>query len=90
METLVGKTVRAACRVGVACVTASGGVACNRSLRQELATACAHAGLSLRLAEPTLCTDNAAMIGILAERKLLQSIAPTSVDAEIEPGWTLA
>ena len=29
-------------------------------------------GLNLRLADRELCTDNAAMIGILAERKLLR------------------
>jgi tRNA A37 threonylcarbamoyltransferase TsaD len=44
----------------------------------------------LRLAERSLCTDNAAMIGILAERKLLANVAPTSLDDEIKPGWVLA
>ncbi len=90
VETLVAKTVRAARRVGVKCVTASGGVTCNRSLRANLAAACEREGFTLRLAERSLCTDNAAMVGLLAERKLLKSVAPTSLDAEIEPGWTLA
>jgi N6-L-threonylcarbamoyladenine synthase len=90
VETLVTKTIRAALRLGVKCVTASGGVICNRSLRAELAAACDREGLDLRLAERTLCTDNAGMIGILAERKLSRSATVTSVDAEIEPGWILA
>jgi N6-L-threonylcarbamoyladenine synthase len=90
VETLVTKTLRAARRLGVGYVTASGGVTCNRCLRAELAAACKRDGLLLRLAEQTLCTDNAAMIGILAERKLLKSNASTSLDAEIEPGWALA
>jgi hypothetical protein len=30
------------------------------------------------------------MIGILAERKLLANITPTSLDEEINPGWILA
>jgi hypothetical protein len=30
------------------------------------------------------------MIGILAERRLLGGAAPTSLDAEILPGWALA
>ncbi len=90
VETLVIKTLRAARQVGARCVTASGGVACNRSLRRELAAACQREGIALRLAEPTLCTDNAAMIGIVAERKLLKSVQPTPLDAEIEPGWVLA
>jgi len=90
VEVLVGKTLRAARRLRVRCVTASGGVTCNRSLRRELASACARAGLTLRLAERSLCTDNAAMIGILAERKLHHGHTPTELDADIEPGWALA
>ena len=90
VEILVTKTLRAARRIGVGCVTASGGVTCNRALRKELAAGCEREGFILRLAERTLCTDNAAMIGILAERKLLQSIAPTPLDTEVEPGWVLA
>ena len=89
VETLVTKTIRAAKRLGVRCVTASGGVTSNSALRRELATACAQNRLTLRLAERTLCTDNAAMVGLLAERKLLKGVAPTEFDAEIHPGWLL-
>ena len=70
-------------------MTASGGVTCNRALRRELRIACDRAGLNLRLAEKSLCTDNAAMIGILAERKLIRSAEPTSLDAEVVPGLEL-
>jgi len=90
VEVLVTKTVRAAKRLGVRCVTASGGVTCNRALRQELASACQRAGFSLRLAEKALCTDNAAMIGILAERKLLRGDVQQDYDAEIAPGLQMA
>lgn len=86
VEVLVGKTVRAARRLNVRCVTASGGVTCNRHLRRELAAACERAGLTLRLAQPGLCTDNAAMIGILAERKLAHDLT-TPLDADINPSW---
>lgn len=89
VEVLVTKTVRAARRAGVRCVTASGGVSCNSVLRRELALACQRAGLMLRLADRSLCTDNAAMIGILAERKLRRGVQPASLDADIEPGWAL-
>jgi N6-L-threonylcarbamoyladenine synthase len=87
VDVLVTKTVRAAKRLGVTCVTASGGVTCNRGLRQQLAAACARQGLTLRLADPALCTDNAAMVGILAERKLLNGLAPTPLDEEVRPNW---
>jgi tRNA N6-adenosine threonylcarbamoyltransferase len=90
VETLVTKTMRAARRVGVKCVTAAGGVICNRALRREMTDACKREGFTLRLADKAICTDNAAMIGILAERKLLRSAASSSLDAETEPGWLLA
>jgi N6-L-threonylcarbamoyladenine synthase len=89
VEVLVAKTISAANRLGVGCVTASGGVTCNRALRTALAEACRKNHLALRLAERNLCTDNAAMIGILAERSFLNGAQATSVDAEILPGWEL-
>ena len=89
VEVLVTKTMRATERLSVHCVTASGGVTANRTLRRELASECAARGFALRVAERSLCTDNAAMIGILAERKLLRGQAPTSLDADIAPGLAL-
>lgn len=90
VEVLVKKTLRAAKRLGVQCVTASGGVTCNRALRSALDAACQKPRLKLRLAEKSLCTDNAAMIGILAEQKLKMGVVATSVDADIAPGMQLA
>ena len=89
VEVLVTKTIRAALRLGVGVITASGGVTCNRGLRAQLAAACQREGLQLRLAEKDLCTDNAAMIGILAERKLGAHLVETSFDADVFPGWAL-
>lgn len=89
VEVLVTKTMRAAGRWGVRCVTASGGVTANRSLRQELEKACAARRLTCRIATRSLCTDNAAMIGILAGQKLTQGISPTDLDADIAPGLAL-
>src|ERR1035437_7563726 len=40
VDVLVTKTIRAAKRLRLSCVTASGGVTCNRALRQRLAGAC--------------------------------------------------
>jgi N6-L-threonylcarbamoyladenine synthase len=90
VEVLVKKTIRAALRVGVRCVTASGGVTCNSALRKELALACASHGLKLRLASNEFCADNAAMIGILAEQKLKSGAPSTPLDADIRPNWPLA
>jgi N6-L-threonylcarbamoyladenine synthase len=90
VDVLVTKTLRAAKRLRVSCVTVSGGVAANRRLRQQLAAACARAQIELRLVEKSLCTDNAAMIGILAEQKVLLGQKETSVDGDILPNWPLS
>ena len=89
VDVLVVKTVRAAIRLGVKCVTASGGVVCNRSLRTQLQTACEDHKLSLRLAAPGLCTDNAAMIGAVAELKIRQHVVPSPLDEDIQPSWEM-
>ena len=89
VEVLVAKTIRAAKRNGVRCLTASGGVTCNQGLRKELERACKKNGFNLRLAQKNLCTDNAAMIGILAGRKLLKGEFVSEPDAEAKPGWAL-
>ena len=89
IEVLVTKTMRAAKRLGVRCVTASGGVTANRALRRELSIACEKRGYNLRVAERHLCTDNAGMIGVLAERKLLSGATGDSLDADIAPGLAL-
>jgi N6-L-threonylcarbamoyladenine synthase len=89
VEVLVTKTVRAARRQRATCVTASGGVTCNRALRAGLTTGCQRNGLALRLAQKSLCTDNAAMIGILAEQKFRLKTAPASFESDILPNWAL-
>ena len=89
VDVLVQKTIRAARRLGVKCITASGGVTCNRALRAELQRACDTHGLKLLLEEPTLCTDNAGMIGILAERKFLYDHPSTPLSADIKASWSL-
>jgi tRNA A37 threonylcarbamoyltransferase TsaD len=58
-------------------------------LRQKLTQACAQHQLELRLAQRHLCTDNAAMVGVLAECKLLNNCSPTDLDADIVPNWEL-
>ena len=90
VEVLVKKTMRAASRLGVRCVTASGGVTCNSELRAALDQACNSKGFNLRLANPNLCTDNAAMVGMVAYMQLANGVEATSVDAEISPNWSLA
>lgn len=90
VDVLVEKTVRVAVKLGLCCITASGGVTCNSALRSALGRRCDRHGLRLRVARPEFCTDNAAMIGILAERKLARERPPWLLDGDIAPNWELA
>jgi N6-L-threonylcarbamoyladenine synthase len=66
VEILVTKTLRAARLTGHSLVAVSGGVSCNTRLRELFTSSCRQRGIELLLAEPSLCTDNAAMIGYVA------------------------
>jgi N6-L-threonylcarbamoyladenine synthase len=85
---LVRKTVQAALTARVHRVVASGGVLCNRALRDELGRGCADAGLELLLASPAFCTDNAAMIAGTAAEKMEAGIEPHIAD-DIDPNLDL-
>ena len=89
VDVLVAKTLRAAEATGRRTVAVSGGVSCNTRLREKLATACASRGLELRIAEPTLCTDNAAMIGYVAALRLASG-ETSPLTADIDPNLRLA
>ena len=62
IEVLVTKTVRAVEACGRSRVVLGGGVACNRALREAMATALRQRGATLHAPSPRLSTDNAAMI----------------------------
>jgi N6-L-threonylcarbamoyladenine synthase len=64
---LVTKTVRCAGDEGLRRVAVAGGVAANSALRRGMDEGCRAAGLELYLPPLSLCTDNAAMIGLAAE-----------------------
>src|ERR1700720_822249 len=66
VDVLVRKTIDAAKKHDVDLVTLSGGVSCNQQLRRQLSEACKRNDLELKTAEPSLCTDNAAMIAFAA------------------------
>jgi N6-L-threonylcarbamoyladenine synthase len=83
VDILVQKTIRAAKKFGVNLVTVSGGVSANSRLREKMTEATVAAGLDLKLASPSLSTDNAAMIAYAAlERYLLGYRSDLSEDAD--------
>ena len=88
VEVLVEKLVRAARHCHETLVTVSGGVSCNSGLRAALAERCRMEGLELLLAEPELCTDNAAMIAFAAVQRFNAGFT-SPVDSEVNPNLAL-
>jgi N6-L-threonylcarbamoyladenine synthase len=88
VDVLVHKTVAAAKASGRSLVTVSGGVSCNSRLRTKFRDACELNRLQLRLAEPALCTDNAAMIALVAAHQHARCHF-TPLDADIDPNLRL-
>ena len=66
VEALARKLLRAAELREAGAVVVAGGVAANGRLRERLRRECAGRGLRLVIPHPSLCTDNAAMIGAAA------------------------
>lgn len=89
VDVLVGKTMDAAEASPSGVVAVSGGVSCNRRLREKLRENCDARGLELFLAEPALCTDNAAMIGFVAALKT-QRNQFSELTEDIHPNLALA
>jgi N6-L-threonylcarbamoyladenine synthase len=88
VDVLVSKTINAALALGKKTVAVSGGVSCNRRLRERFAAECKKHGLELLLAETRLCTDNAAMIAHVAALKHARGHwSPLATD--IEPNLKL-
>ena len=70
VDVLAAKLMRAARETGARSVVLGGGVAANSLLRSEVARLAEAEGLRVALPSRAMCTDNAAMIGALAQQKL--------------------
>jgi N6-L-threonylcarbamoyladenine synthase len=85
---LVRKAWTAAERWRVPVVAASGGVLCNAALRSALEQSPLRRGRELLVAPGAWCTDNAAMIAMVAAHKLAQGIKPKET-GDLDPSWQL-
>ena len=70
VDVLVGKTLEAAKREGIPRAVLAGGVSANSRLRSRVGEAGIGAGISVHLPSKGLCTDNAAMVALLGDRRL--------------------
>ena len=88
VDVLVAKTLRAAQWKGHRVIALSGGVSCNSRLRDKMGLACGAEGMELLIASPSLCTDNAAMIGYVAAQKLAHGES-SPLSSDIDPNLRL-
>ena len=70
VEVLAGKALSAAKREGVPRIVFAGGVAANSRLRERIGEDGKAAGVEVHLPSRALCTDNAAMVAFLGERRI--------------------
>jgi N6-L-threonylcarbamoyladenine synthase len=89
-DVLIGKLIKAGKKRGVDSLVAAGGVACNGALRQRLDCLGKKHGMDVFYPRPEYCTDNGAMIGLVAHHRMIRGEhADMSIDVKsrfpIEP-----
>ena len=89
VDVLVTKTIRAAEAARARSIVLGGGVAANRVLRYRLAGEAADRRIPLIVPPPALCTDNGAMIGSAADRRLAAG-ERAALDLDARPSLPLA
>lgn len=90
VEVLVSKLLLAAETLGTTLISVSGGVSCNLRLRESILCEASRRGLEVLLSEPHYATDNAAMIAFAAAMRRKAGIAPSPLNADINPNLRLA
>lgn len=71
IDVLVQKLMEASKRCRVSSVVISGGVACNKALREALIQEASAEGLAVYYPRPAYCTDNGAMIALAGYHRLV-------------------
>jgi N6-L-threonylcarbamoyladenine synthase len=82
IDCLIGKSLLALKRTGWKRLCVGGGVAANQNFRRQLQTACSDRGITLRIADPKLCTDNAVMGALAWERYAAGAVDTLDLDAQ--------
>lgn len=90
IDTLVIKIKRALEQTGYTQLVLAGGVAANQPLRARLKILMETRGGTVFYPPPILCTDNAAMIALVAAMRLGQGARDATAGFEVFPRWPLS
>jgi len=89
VDVLIEKTFNAVEATGVEIVGGGGGVLANSRLRERLASEANQRGVGLFVPEPSLCTDNGAMIASVGSYRMSRGIEGDSLTGDVNPGLRL-
>lgn len=81
---LIEKAVLSAKRTGISTIALAGGVGANSALRQGLVEAGEKNGIKVLLPPKSLCTDNAAMIGVAAFLDIAEGALPAGLELDAD------
>lgn len=84
VDVLARKAIKALKQTKLSTLCVGGGVAANSALRERLISDANTKGITLHIAPPSLCTDNAVMGAIAIER--LKAGMTESLDLDVQPG----
>jgi len=88
-DVLVERSLRCAKDRGLSHLVMVGGVAANQRLRLQMALQAERRSIDVSIAPLAYCTDNAAMIGAAALRRLNARNTVTSLQTGVAPRWPL-
>ena len=88
VDVLVAKAIKAAEVSKVRHIAVAGGVSANSELRRRLTEAASNGGYEVFVPKFEFCTDNGAMVAMVAHTKLLQGVT-SSLEITAEPGLSL-
>lgn len=88
VDVLVAKAIKAAEVSKVRHIAVAGGVSANSELRRRLKEAASNRGLEVFVPKLEFCTDNGAMVAMVAYTKLQQGLT-SSLELTAEPGLSL-
>lgn len=84
VDVLVNKAVSACKEYGINRLLLGGGVVANARLREYASERCEAEGIELRIPPLSLCTDNGAMIAVLASQLIAAGAIPSTLDFSAE------